>query len=114
MEQTLQPDKELALIALKLGKGKGLWFPYIQNASGSCLGYNSNYQFANLWERSWNELRNLSMYDATDDSTYLITSTEAFITTRLYGQMIKYYCVVGGWISRKWYDYPQPFEAPCQ
>ena len=106
IEQTLQPDKELALIALKLGKDRGLWFPFIKNWGGSYLGYNSNYRFCDMGEYLWDELI------LTGGTTQLITSAEPFIVTRLHGQMIKFYCVVGGWISGKWYDYPLPFEAP--
>ena len=94
--------------ALRLGKRMGLYFYYIENLMNSFLGYNGSYQFANLKECTWEEVKDLP----AEGTTHIITSKSPYATIRLYGQDVKFYCIIGGWIGKQWYAWTEPFKAP--
>ncbi len=100
--------KLLGTTALKSGRGKGPYFYYIENWMNSSLGYNGSYQFINLKECTSEEINDLP----AERATHIITPKSPYATFRKYGQEVKLYCIVGGWIGKQWYNCPEPFEAP--
>lgn len=94
--------------ALRLGKREGLHFYYIENWMNSYLGYNGSYEFANLKECTWEEVKDLP----AEGTTHIITSKSPYAIFRIHGQQVKSYCIIGGWIGKQWYESPEPFEAP--